>query len=737
MKIKANHSISLLLSTFTLLCGLVVCVADEVEPNNTRAQANALTLNADGTTPSAGRIISISDLDVFRVTTPTFSGQKTLTVFMQPTSSDAALDAWVQLLDASGNVVAERDSGGDNATEILTFTRSTGNSTYFIVCRSADVLSSGTGSYLLVVAFDDLNDQISDAMSVGAMGQTMPKEGVIDSPTDADMYAIVVQAGQRISFDIDITSRGFDSYLCLFDANGTRLAANDNASGPGETIGLDSYLEYTFNSSGTFFLGVSGHGNANYNAISGAGDSDGSTGSYTLVFSPGLAGTIRRPGDPNDYRVNLLRFGQVPSAILSHQRTWLVIHGWRSSRSEPNISDLANSLSHARPGDQILTLDWSEAADTLITNPFDAEDSIVPVAEWAAAVLANYGFSGMNLNIVGHSFGSYVADEIAERMPGSIVNTIVGLDPAEDIPFADAGYDPNVSVDFGLHSTFSWAFYSSATSANVLLGLADGNEGNEQTPTTADEAFVVKNTSHGDLVVLFAAMLWNPLNPLNQLFSLNLLLAGVPGPWVPDQWGSNGTPGGRYEAVITAEPSGKVAQSIQFITNAPILNITSPATGITISESPIILSGTATDAGRGGSGIASVQINGVRSNNDTASGSGIAYWNQSVALSPGTNFISVVAWDNGSKPGMVTNILSVNYIPATSTPPNLAIAFAPGLVRLSWPAEPSGFVLQQTAEFSEPVIWNLVLTSVTTFGRSNMVVIPRLQANQFFRLKGP
>src|SRR6185295_15985755 len=129
-------------------------------------------------------------------------------------------------------------------------------------------------------------------------------------------------------------------------------------------------------------------------------------------------------------------------------------------------------------------------------NPFAAEDSIVPAAQWAASALTRYGFSGTNLNLVGHSFGSYVADEIAQRIPGG-VNALVTLDPAADVP---GGYDPtaNDEVDFARDSFFSWSFHSSSL-------------GNEYTPATADESFIVNSgasasDAHANVVFLFAYM---------------------------------------------------------------------------------------------------------------------------------------------------------------------------------------------------------------------------------------
>lgn len=698
-----------------------VSAAVEVEPNNTRIQANSLDFGADGTVTVLGRVNLLADLDVFRIITPSFPGQKNLTILLTPTAADHELDARLQLLDASGNILTTRDFGGDNVAEALVFGQATGSTTYFVVCGSADLFVSGSGDYSLFVGLDDLNDQIVEAPAIGTLDQTRSENGTIDSPTDVDIFSFAILAGQRISFDIDQTSAGFDSYLRLFDPNGTQLAANNDAPGPGEAIGRDAYLAYSFTNSGTFYVGVSGSGNTDYSARTGAGDSNESTGSYTLITSPGLAGTIRRPSDTADYRVDLLRYGPVPQAINPNQRTWIVIHGWNSSRTEPNISQLADSLFRTRPGDQVLTLDWSAAAKTPL--PFAAENSIVPVAEWAAAALSAYDFVSTNLNLVGHSFGSYVADEIAQRIPNG-VDTIITLDPAANIV---GGYDPVSSVDFARDSLFSWSFHASSL-------------GNEYSPATADESFIVDSgtdstSAHSNVVFLIAYMLLFPDDIVGQFFVLSDLLEHTFGPWVPDQFASyflldNPVPG--YEAILKTAPSGTTAQSIFFVTNAPILTITSHASGTAVTSSPILLFGTATDSGRGNSGISSVIVNGERANNDTAAGTAVANWNSSVRLSAGANLITVVARDGSSTQAASTNLVTINYTPVA---PTLSMVRSNEFLGLSWLVDYSDYSLQQIANFVSPDNWVEVPAVPFVVGSSNLIVVTISQSRQFFRLR--
>jgi pimeloyl-ACP methyl ester carboxylesterase len=532
--------------------------APEVEPNDSTASANSISFDANQTGAiSQARISSLSDVDYFKIVTPSFQGTTTLTATMTPTSTDKSLDASISLRNSSGTILASKDAGGDNVSETLTFSVS-GGTTYFLTCSSADIFSLGIGDYTLSVSlvFNDPNDQIAEAIPLGAVNQTIsvPQPAIIDPSPDVDMYSFTVAAGQRISFNVDCPSGVLKAAVRLFDTSGLELGANLGGSGPGETPGAEAYLEYTFQLAGTYYLGVSGVGNGSYSATAGTGDIAGSTGSYTLVLSPGLAGTIRRPIIVTDFPVDIVGFGTVPKAIDPNTRTWIVTHGWNSSRTNENIASVARSLAELQPQDQVLTLDWRAAANALL--PSDAESSILPVAEWAAAALTQAGFKGTNVNLVGHSFGSYVSDEIAERMGG--VNSIITFDPAADII---GGYTPdeNDQVNFARDSNFSWSFHSS-------------NLGSDKTPFTADEEFLVTGldpvTAHGDVLFFFSFLLSNPNDPISQYFFLSFLLNETYGSWIPDQYTSPFLSDDviyGYEADIVADPVSHEPETINFV----------------------------------------------------------------------------------------------------------------------------------------------------------------------------
>jgi Putative Ig domain/Glucodextranase, domain B len=100
----------------------------------------------------------------------------------------------------------------------------------------------------------------------------------------------------------------------------------------------------------------------------------------------------------------------------------------------------------------------------------------------------------------------------------------------------------------------------------------------------------------------------------------------------------------------------------------PSVAITSHTSGQTVTTSSITLAGTASDSGLGNSGIASVTVNGAAATGGTATGSGTANWSRSVALSSGSNTLTVVATDGaGNTRSTQITITSATY--AASIPP--------------------------------------------------------------------
>src|SRR5438874_1062770 len=77
---------------------------------------------------------------------------------------------------------------------------------------------------------------------------------------DQDIFAFTASAGKTIRFDYDATSLASsqDAYLRIFNSSWNLVAANDNASAPGEPAGDDPYLAHTFTTAGTYYAVIGG-----------------------------------------------------------------------------------------------------------------------------------------------------------------------------------------------------------------------------------------------------------------------------------------------------------------------------------------------------------------------------------------------------------------------------------------------------------------------------------------------
>ncbi len=103
---------------------------------------------------------------------------------------------------------------------------------------------------------------------------------------DVDLYRVDLDRAGQIRAEIFARRPGFsstlDSYLRLFNAQGVEIAANDQA------VGSDSLIDFFVQTGGTYYIGVSGFGNATYNpAVAGSGSTQ-STGTYEIRLNVAL-----------------------------------------------------------------------------------------------------------------------------------------------------------------------------------------------------------------------------------------------------------------------------------------------------------------------------------------------------------------------------------------------------------------------------------------------------------------
>ncbi len=114
---------------------------------------------------------------------------------------------------------------------------------------------------------------------------------------DVDMYQFKLGVGERVLVDIDTpTSSTLDSVVQIFDSRGILqqfrntagqlVTRSDNDAAPGETLGRDSYVDFTATTPGVYYAVVSSVGNIAYDPLSLANRQNGTTrGAYNLTLS--------------------------------------------------------------------------------------------------------------------------------------------------------------------------------------------------------------------------------------------------------------------------------------------------------------------------------------------------------------------------------------------------------------------------------------------------------------------
>ncbi|EHJ10156.1 MAG: pre-peptidase C-terminal domain-containing protein [Crocosphaera sp.] len=89
-----------------------------------------------------------------------------------------------------------------------------------------------------------------------------------DISEDVDIYSVELDAGDFLQIDIDASQIGseVDTILRVFDAEGNGLAKSDDDFAPEELfnadVGVDSYIEFTAETAGTYYIGVSSFANS-------------------------------------------------------------------------------------------------------------------------------------------------------------------------------------------------------------------------------------------------------------------------------------------------------------------------------------------------------------------------------------------------------------------------------------------------------------------------------------------
>lgn len=192
--------------------------------------------------------------------------------------SPLSADRWTLTLDAAGfkdpqgNFLNGNTSGGAN--EVYAFE---------VRSLTSPVESNDTLATATPVAFGVSGTARFTGMVIG--------DGIFGN-LDVDIYRLDLSRGGLITARVDArnlpTPSPLDSYLRLFDARGVQMAANDQFNG------ADAFLDFFVTTAGTYYIGVSGFPNSNYNPNAGGSGLSQSRGTYDITISADLVADDRR-----------------------------------------------------------------------------------------------------------------------------------------------------------------------------------------------------------------------------------------------------------------------------------------------------------------------------------------------------------------------------------------------------------------------------------------------------------
>ncbi|MGB3298041.1 MAG: PPC domain-containing protein, partial [Phormidesmis sp.] len=419
---------------------------------------------------------------------------------------------------------------------------------------------------------EETNDTIATAIATGlTTGNNIvsisseldqQRDPAVDRTEDVDMYSVELAAGDTVRIDVDaaILESELDSVLRLFDADGNQLSVSDDDFAPDELFGQgrrDSYVEYTADTAGTYYVGVSSCGNGEFDFFA---DDEGNP--TNAPYDPTVAGsgTGRSFGE---YTLNLsLNTEATPAPTEIAPSTGegpTVSLSATSGTFDGDDNLLAGALVQSvEDGASILTLGLTvegeipaAGLEVFLTSDADLRDAFStgspfsPGAEVLGAVYDEAGVPvGLRLNVTS---------------PVALVNLV--LDNPEEAPA-----DGESAINFTLEPSAGYVVGDNTFSTTIYDSLTD-----VPTPTVVPE-------------VSFSISESNLVESENTLTTLNFELSEAPPAEGVLVYVDSGTRGALGEfAVTNAEISGGAVPAPNFQSSGFFFRITEQSASITLS----------------------------------------------------------------------------------------------------------------------------------------------------------
>jgi VCBS repeat-containing protein len=349
-----------------------------------------------------------------------------------------------------------------------------------ITKTSTQIIASQTSAIVLDGHFAlSANSDIGNATTIPHVSITAAGSGGVD------YYKFTASAGSSAIFDIDHTSDSLDTYINLIDANGNSLSTGDDSNtssgAGGSTSGLDSYLQYTFTTTGTYYIEVGTYSSISPPASMPLGAS------YALQVS--LTGELA-PLALNDYTAGSLG---APSGAVGTKISSLV--GLQGNGGHDNVTD---SDAGAVTGIALSGTDTSHGTWYYSLNNGGTWIPVGTVDNTHALLLAadantrlyfqpNSGFSGSVSNAITFHAWDTTSGNVATKVDASINGGATAISTVTETASIGVLGSPTVTVTAPTHSGGSGSF--TFTFSEAVIGF-------DQT----DISLGSKITGHGTLV---------------------------------------------------------------------------------------------------------------------------------------------------------------------------------------------------------------------------------------------
>jgi hypothetical protein len=347
------------------------CRPDSFEPDNTRAEAKAVTVNA---LPERRNACPAGDRDWVK-----FTATAGITYTLESMGLGAVSDTIVCLFDNIGTQIACDDEGGANHGSRLTWQASS-SGTYYAEIRQADANAAGPATeYEFSIVTGLCRPDLYEPDDTADSARPLPTDGSRQArnfcaTNDRDWVRLDIPAAGWYTIRTTDLAPGSDTLLTLYGADRTAILETNDDFGPGTA----SQLVYQFSRPGTYYVEIRHFNPARY----------GRSTAYFLAASAGQpqATPTPTPGTPTPTPTATATPppSGIQTLILTNRERLHTIYG--TGRAGPLLDKLVELANHPAVQGEIIEVDGNSAVAAAYATWSTRQTDVDAANQVAAAV---------------------------------------------------------------------------------------------------------------------------------------------------------------------------------------------------------------------------------------------------------------------------------------------------------------------------------------------------------------